>query len=167
MVFFHNLLLQDRIRDHHLCYWKENVFITYSATPKCSGLNSSKFITWERGTIPVYITMAAVAVYKIWMVYNLSLTNGTYNVVWILFSLYIVIIWLMDNEMSVSIMLIWILLHVHILLVWFMLGMDKMSVSIMLTWRLLHVHVVWARLLSGMDNETSVSLMPVAYFEML
>ena len=44
---------------------RKNVFITYSATPKCSGLNSGKFITWERGTIPVYIPTAAVAVYKI------------------------------------------------------------------------------------------------------
>ena len=55
----------------------ENLFITYSAIPKCPGLNNSKFITRELSTIPVNIPMAAITKYKVWMFENLFLTYGT------------------------------------------------------------------------------------------
>ena len=43
----------------------ENLFITYSAIPKCSGLNNSKFVTRELSTIPVNVHMAAITMYKL------------------------------------------------------------------------------------------------------
>ena len=55
----------------------ESLFITYSAIPKSSGLNNSKFITRELSIIPVYVPMAAITTYKVRMFENLFLTYGT------------------------------------------------------------------------------------------